>query len=364
MKYLITIFNKNRLLIILLLIAAFYFIFYQLFVNSSFPNGDFQGYYLWYDQSRYLLMAKELSQLKLINYDYGLGYPILGALFMSLYPKDPFLIPNFIIWLASFVLFFKICQKLFKDELYLIIASLLYMFASNLIQYVAIPWNSTVTLLANMMIAYLGVAGKRNYKNSFIIAILLTWVFSARYVDLIFSGILSLLYFWPFIEKRRYKHLMIIFLILLLGIFSILITHKVKFGSYLKTPYAHHLDPEGKMSDQDIRRYQLKMIPSDLKGILLGTKDFSYFPSLLSTSFYFILIPFGLVIGLFRQHRRFIIASGVAMFLAFMFYASFPHFSVAGLKVGAIHYVKAWIPFMIIYFIYFIRFVVRYAKEK
>lgn len=354
----LTIFKKNLVLIVLLVIAAFYFIFYQLFVNGSFPIGDFQGYYMWYDQSRYLLMAKELSQLKLINYDYGLGYPILAVPFVFLLPKDPFLIPNFIIWLVCLTLFFKICQKIFNDSVYPVICSLFYIFGSNLIQYVAIPWNSTVVLLANMIIAYLGVIGKRNFKNSLIVCLLLIWIFSARYVDLVFSGIFSLLYFWPIIEKRNYRHLLTAFIILCLGVSFILFTHELKFGSYFKTPYAHHMDPEGKISDQDLSKYQLKYIPSDLKGILFGTKEFSYFPSLLGASFYFVFIPFGILIGFFNKHKRFIFLSSVAMTLAMLFYASFPHFSLAGLKVGAIHYIKAWLPFMVIYFILFIRFVV------
>jgi len=352
------------MLVILIIIAAFYFVFYQLFVNGSFPNHDFQGYYMWYDQSRYLLMAKELSQLKLINYDYGLGYPILGALFMFLYPKDPFLIPNFVIWIVSLGLYFKICQKIFSDKIFPIVCFLFYIFTTNIIQYVAIPWNSTVVLLANMVIAYFGVNGKRNFRNSLIVVLMLVWIFSARYIDLIFSSILSLLYFWPLIEKRKYKHLLIITAVLLLGIFLILFTHKVKFGSYFKTPYAHHLDPEGKISDQDPSKYQLKYITSDLKGILFGTKEFSYFPSLLNASFYFVFIPFGILIGLFEKHKKFIFLSSAAMTLAILFYASFPHFSVNGLKVGAIHYIKAWIPFMIIYFMFFVRFLINYAEKK
>lgn len=351
-------FKKNLTLIILLTIAAIYFIFYQLFVNGSFPVGEFQGYYMWYDQSRYLLMAKELSQFKLINYDYGLGYPILAVPFIFLYGKDPFLIPNFIIWLVSLGLFFKICQKVFGGNVYPAICSLFYIFGSNLIQYVAIPWNSTVVLLANMIIAYLGVSGKRNLKNSLIICLLLIWIFSARYVDLVFSGILSVLYFWPIIEKKNYRHLLIAFMILCLGILFILFTHELKFGSYFKTPYAHHLDPEGKVSDQDPSKYQIKYIPSDLKGILFGTKEFSYFPSLLGASFYFVFIPFGILAGLFDKHKRLIFLSSIAMALAILFYASFPHFSLAGLKVGAIHYIKAWLPFMVLYFVLFVRFVV------
>ena len=123
--------NKNRALLILLFIASSYFFFYQFFINGSAPSGNFQGYYLWWDQSRYLLMAKELSKFKLINYDYGLGYPILAVPFLSLFPKDPFLLPNFIIWLVSIGLYFKICQKIFNDKIYPIISCLFYIFGRD-----------------------------------------------------------------------------------------------------------------------------------------------------------------------------------------------------------------------------------------
>lgn len=357
--------SKNRVLLVLLLISACYFFFYQHFINGSSPFGNYQGYYLWYDQSRYLLMAKELSKFNLINYDYGLGYPILAIPFLSLYPKDPFLFPNFIIWIISLGLYFKICQKIFDDNVYPVVCFIFYVFTTNIIQYVIIPWNSTAVLLANMVIVYLGICGKRSIKNSLILCVMLVWIFSTRYIDIVFSSILALLYFWPLIEKRKIRHLLIMTLLISVGVFAILTTHKIKFGSFFKTPYAHHLDPQGKISDQDVRKYQLKLVPHDLEGILIGSKEYSYFPAILNSSFYLILIPFGMLVGFFiKNQRRFVVISGVGMFLAFIFYASFPHFSINGLRVGAIHYIKAWFPIMTIYFIFFVRFLVKQSKGR
>lgn len=359
--------KKNQVLLIILAIAASYFFFYNYFVNGSSPIGNFQGHYLWYDQSRYLLMAKELSKFKLINYDYGLGYPILAIPFLSLFPKDPFLMPNFIIWILSLGFYFKICQIVFNDKVFPVICCLFYIFTTNIIQYMVIPWNSTVVLLANLIILYLSVMNKRSNIRSILICLMLVWIFSARYIDIVFSSLLSILYFWQYLVKKNYIHLLTIFIILIFGVFLILSTHRLKFGSFLRTPYAHHLDPQGKISDQDIKKYNLKYVPKDLTGILIGSKEYSYFPSLLNTSFYMILIPFGMIVGLNKKDRKFTLISGLSMIFAFIFYASFPHFSIDGLKVGAIHYVKAWFPIMVIYFVFFVRFLTNlsgYVKKK
>ena len=356
--------KKNQALIIILIISGLYFFFYNNFVNGSSPVGSFQGHYLWYDQSRYLLMAKEMSKFTLINYDYGLGYPILAVPFMSVMPNDPFLIPNFIIWIISVGLFYKICRKIFGNNIYPVFCSFFYIFTTNIIQYVVIPWNSTVVLIANLVILYLAVNDKRSIRRSLLVCLMLIWILSARYIDIVFYTLLSTLYFWPYLIKRDYKHLLKAALLLVFGIFLILSTHKLKFGSFLKTPYAHHMDPQGKISDQDIRKYNLKYVLPDLKGILVGSKEYSYFPSLLNASFYFILIPFGMLIGLNKKDRKFTLITGSSMFLSFIFYASFPHFSINGLKVGAIHYVKAWFPIIVINLMFFIRFLVKINNNR
>lgn len=360
---LLNLIKKNRVLLIIILIAAAYFFFYNNFVNGSSPSGNFQGHYLWYDQSRYLLMAKEMSRFTLINYDYGLGYPILAVPFISIMPNDPFLIPNFIIWVISVGLFYKICIKIFGNSVYPVICSFFYIFTTNIIQYVVIPWNSTVVLLANLIILYFGVINKRSLIRSVIICLMLIWIFSSKYIDLIFSSLLSILYFWPYLIKKNYKHLLLASAILFIGVFLILSTHKIKFGSFLKTPYAHHLDPQGKISDQDIRKYQLRLVPKDLKGIFIGSKDYSYFPSIFNSSFYMILIPLGIIIGLNKKDRKFTLITSISMTLAFVFYASFPHFSIDGLKVGAIQYVKAWFPIMVIYFMFFVRYLIKQSDN-
>ena len=80
------IFSENIALSIIFVVLTGFFAFYYL-KDPSCPDlckAGPLGWYQWWDQSQYYKMAQELTQFKLNNPQYWIGYPILGSLFIKI----------------------------------------------------------------------------------------------------------------------------------------------------------------------------------------------------------------------------------------------------------------------------------------
>jgi 4-amino-4-deoxy-L-arabinose transferase-like glycosyltransferase len=349
--------RRDPVLLALLVLAAAYFVLYY-FTDPAKPGSVFpQGWFGFYDQGQYLREAHTLASLKLsqlhTTYSYGFGYPLVAVPFIWLgFDRDPFVFFN----LAAFV--FAI-YAVYKTAKWLVspfagfLAGFGLLFATPLIHYADQPWNSTVCLVVMSAILLALTVKKVNKWHFLLLGILLGWAFAARYVDVIWLGVLALasLYRGSFKTLARQSVFMVIGLAMLVA--PVMYSQYKIFGSPLRTPYVNHIGLGGAGgSDQGLAAYNVTRIPKAalalfVSPVLAGSKDNDR--GLLIDMFWVLAAVPGAFV-LFRGTNRKLFLSCFVVFglLASLFYLSFRASTPGSLKYGELHYFKMWWPGMVI----------------
>ncbi|MBV9748853.1 MAG: hypothetical protein JO157_08560 [Acetobacteraceae bacterium] len=106
------------------------------------------GWETWYDQGKYLeaMRAWLAGDLRPLHHWYMSGYPLLGALFHALTPRDPFVIPDLICLLATALVLARLGAR-FAGPGGAALGALVFLVATAttrmVLQIWIVPWSST-----------------------------------------------------------------------------------------------------------------------------------------------------------------------------------------------------------------------------
>lgn len=118
-------------------------------VPGAHAKGGWEG---WWDQSRYLLSARAFAALNFSQseHHYPPGYSLLAAPFVRLTPVNPFVIPNFLAFLAYFLGFMRLTKQWVHPLLALICFGVGILCPWFLLEQYVHPWN-TIPVAALMV---------------------------------------------------------------------------------------------------------------------------------------------------------------------------------------------------------------------
>lgn len=226
---------------------------YLRYIGESRPGVRTpHGFYGFSDQSAYLTSARRLAPFAMPRnnreYRYGLGYPVLGAFFIKLgFNGDPFAPVDALAYGATAALTFVLGTRLspFKSTravvLFGIACAFVVMFVTPLPDLAAVPWNSNIVVALGTLVLVLATSVRElTMPRAIAIGAALGWIFSTRYADAIFLGVVTipLLIKCKPIERAR----LIIggggAALLLVGL--VLASQWYVFGSPFTTPYHYH----------------------------------------------------------------------------------------------------------------------------
>lgn len=178
------------------LVTILHLIVYVSLAGSPLADSA-TGWQGWWDQSQYLKSARGLAagDLRADQHWYALGYPLLGAPFVNLVPKDPFLIVNLlsiVVFAAAFLAYFRpligdvpsMAAFLVAHLVPTSIAAPQHVNLPLWLQYV-IPWNTT-PVAALLMVILLLVRGLRvddSPLNDLVLGVLAAVVVAIRPID-------------------------------------------------------------------------------------------------------------------------------------------------------------------------------------
>ena len=360
-----TFLGKDKILITLLLTSAVYFVVYYVtdpvrpgglithFYGSSGPIQNFTGWFGYYDQGQYLQLANTLAHFRIhelaSTYTYGIGYPLVAvpAIWLG-FGKDPFVFFNFLTFCFSVCTTYYVAKKLISPFAGFI-AGFGLLFATPLIHYTDQPWNSTVCLFVMPVILIMLTFKKITHKHLLFLGFLLAWAFSARYIDVLFLGTLSLAVIYRGSVKDLIKNSAYMFLGSLVLLVPVLYSHYHYFGSPLHTPYVNHLGIGGvDGSDQGLKAYSLRRVPRAglalfLSPRLAGSTDGDR--GLLIDFFWALAAIPGIALLIKKKNHEVFFRTLLAVgLLACTFYLSFRASTPGSLKYGELHYFKMYWP--------------------
>lgn len=360
--------RRDPVLLVLLIFAAAYFIFYYV-TDPVRPGGmfgglighsvtsEYLGWFGYYDQGQYLKLAHTLAGLNLnelhITYSYGIGYPLVAvpAIWLGI-NTDPFVFFNLIAFVFAAYATYITASKLLSP-LAGFLAGFGLIFATPLIHYVDQPWNSTVCLLVMSVILVTLTVKNVSRWHLVLLGLLLGWAFAARYIDVLWLGVLALASLYRGSFKILAKQSLLLFVGALIFILPVLYSHDKIFGSPFRTPYVNHIGLGGVGgSDQGLQAYNLKRAPRAALALfasprLAGSTDSDR--GLLVSFFWALAAIPGAIILLKNKNTRLFFVCFIAMVLiASLFYLSFRASTPGSLKYGELHYFKMFWPGLVI----------------
>jgi hypothetical protein len=334
--------------------AAFYA--YRYYIEPTRPGlGSALGWFGYFDQGAYLVMAHDLSHFSLPAHQfvYGLGYPVAAVPFLWLgLDYDPWMIFDGIAFVFAAGASFVVAGRLF-GRIAAGIAGFGLAFATPLVFYCLTPWNSTVSLVALVSLLLLATSPTPAPWHPFLVGALVAWGFSARYADVLWLGAVGVV---AALRSRSstadLRPLVIAGLTALVLTIPVFAAHWEAFGSPFTTPYSLHTGPPGPtagITDEDLGAYSLSRVPRAAFGMfispfLLGARQPG--SPLLADMFWTLLALPGAVIALQRgrRFRALILVTVVSAFLGSVFYLSFRASGPGAIQFGTLHYFKLWWP--------------------
>jgi hypothetical protein len=352
------------MLLTLLVMAALYFILFYvsdpvrqagLLPNwlGHAPKSTYLGWFGYNDQGCYLRLAHTLASFNFhqlhTTFTYGIGYPIVAvpAIWLG-FDRDPFVFFNFFAFILAIYAVYKVSRYLISPFAGFL-AGFGLLFATPLIAYVDIPWNSTVCLV--VMSAILIMLTVKRIKKWQILALgfLVAWAFSARYVDVIFLGPLALASVYRGSLKQVLKYIPYMALTAAIIVIPVMCAQYKVFGSPFRTPYVTHLGIGGvNGSDQGFAAYNIGRVPRSAVALFIGPRLAGAQDAdrgLLITFFWALAAIPGVVILLRKKDNRvFFVTLLCVGFVASIFYLSFRASTPGSLKYGELHYFKMFWP--------------------
>jgi hypothetical protein len=373
--------TKDPALLVLLVMAATYFLLYYI-TDPTLPGDVYfneksvkssVGWFGFWDQSQYIRIARDLAHFNFGDlhqaYTYGLGYPLVAVPFIWLgLASDPFVIFNFSAFLLVIFAVYKTAKKLISPSAGWL-AGFGLVFATPLIQYVITPWNSTVCLLTISVILLTAISNKVTKWHAFILGFVVGWSFAARYVDILWLGLLALACLYRGSLKALAKQTVFVLLGLCLWVIPVLYSHNVYFGSPFKTPYANHIGLGGiGGSDQGLNAYKLSNVPDAALGMFISPKiagspdiDRGW---LINMFWVLAAIPGAFILMKRGDKRLFWGTLVVVTVVAFVFYLSFRASTSSSIKYGVLHYFKMFWPGLVLLAAAFFDYLFRFSSRK
>ncbi len=374
--------SKDPLLATLLLLSGAYFFLYYI-TDPARPADMFswlgfndaamypKGWFGYYDQGQYLRLAHTLADFNFSQlhqtYTYGVGYPLVAVPFIWLgFDKDPFVFFNIAVFLFATYAIYKSGRR-FISPLGGFLAGFGLVFASPLLHYVDQPWNSTICLLAMSIMLLIASSRKVTRWHALAVGFMVGWVFAARYIDVIWVGLIALASLYRGSLKQLMKLVLYMAIGLILWLAPVLYSHYRIFGSPLRTPYVNHIGGVGGGSDQQASAYKLNRAPNAALGMFVGPRVAGYPDTdrgLLNDMFWILAAIPGVLLLIKRKHRVFFTTFLIATIIAFIFYLSFRASTPYSIKYGVFHYFKMFWPGLILCAVAFFDYLYGYIKQQ
>jgi hypothetical protein len=332
--------------------AAAYFA-YEYTIETARPGVmSSLGWFGYYDQSQYLLMAHDLSHFRLStgHFLYGVGYPIVAVPFLWLgLSYDPWLVFDALAFVFAAVSTFIIASRLFGRAAGAV-AGFGLVFATPLVSYCVIPWNSTVSLVALGGVLVLGTSSRPARWHPYGVGALVAWAFAARYVDVLWLAPIGAAALSRSLARPQWRRVAVAAATALLLALPVLALQWSLLNSPFRTPYELHLGlgAGSSTSDQNLHAYSLSRVPRSAFGMfvspyLLGAKQPG--TPLFSDMFWTLAAVPGIALGLLSgRFRLLLIVLTAGWIAATVFYLSFRATGAAGVKYDLLHYFKMWWP--------------------
>lgn len=331
-----------------------------------------------YDQSYYLRMAREmaLGTFDKTDFEFGLGYPLLGVPFAFFQIENPFAVVNILMFFGIIFFSYLGLIALFPVGITIggLVCVLMYLPFHEFI--IGVPWNNSVTILSFTILFYINFSYKvLDVYKSFVIGFIIGWVFASRYLDAIFLMIVVLPIIFRtcrtyFTNKKRL--LMISSSGIIIGfamISAVLYSHNYYLGGYFCSPYKKHVLHRGHqvLFDQDLKTHEFSKSLPHIYGVFInsdgcyqtpsGTKSlFEKFPLL-----YFCSIGFVLLYYQQTQKRIDLLCLLVGLFLTTYFYAAY-YLQPGNLRFNAFRYIAFYYPLLTTLSIYGVMAIFRYES--
>ncbi len=265
--------KDHRLDWCLVLLAAVYF----LFVYGTAPNRPGlaldNGWLSYFDQSAYLKQAIATAHFNLSDYYvYGPLYPLMAVpmIWLGFTGGGAFLPFNllafcFIVWAV-----YRFAASLATAQVGLA-AAMALMFATPLLTYMVMPWNSSVTVVSTGIVlwaASISADALQRRRVVLLLAVAAALAFGSRYIDVIWiGGLAALLLYW----RAGWRQVFLFGAMTALLCVPVFATHQVIFGSPLKTPYVLHTGMGGiGPTDQQLGAYDARRIPNAAYGMFVS----------------------------------------------------------------------------------------------
>lgn len=342
--------HVDPILVVLILMAGAYFLL-RYSAHPMEPTPLKNGWFGFFDQGSYLDLARTLADrhfgLLKQTYTFGLGYPLVAVIPLVLgNPLDPFKWFN----LLTFVTAVAACYQFGKHFISTragFLAAFGLAFASPLVEYTVQPWNSTVTLFALAILMLFATLKRTTILTALTAGLLVGWVFAARYIDVVWLGLLALtcLYRSGLTIKRLAVLVVVMGVGLSVTVGGVLYSHYKVLGSPFKTPYTKHIGlGTDTASDQAASSYGFDNIGNDTLGIfvspkLAGSKDEQQ-GLLMGMAWVLAAIP-GFYFLIRDRRSRLVAATMLGIFIvSSLFYLSFRASTAEQVKYGVLHYFK------------------------
>jgi hypothetical protein len=384
---------RDRRILLVVGCAALFAFGASYYTSTARPGRtSAEGYYGWADQMNYRLEARALrdgvlpgidydydkgqprpsydaSKRPLYDYSYGLGYPLLGVPTMFLGMRsDPFALPDALIFAADIVIVVVLGTRL-RTLVFGLAAAAALAFATPLLAFTVLPWNTSVTTLA-ILVALLVATDPDDHPVGHAVAlgVAVGMCFAARYVDAVFPaaiGGIGLLLRRP----RAVRPLLGAAALALALAAPVLWSQAVVFGNPLTTPYEHHVRAGTNASDQSLgafdpgrapRSFVEDFVTGEYNGVRTqGAPLLAVFP-------WAVFAPVGLF-ALVRERRPgrrvYAVAAGVSV-VGSLFYLSFWAGTGRDLVFYNLRYFVMWVPLWTLLSAYGVVFSVEHIRRQ
>jgi hypothetical protein len=339
--------------------AAFFA--YRWYVDLERPGAEYpDGWRGFNDQGFYLREALHLAHLHSIppaDFAYGPGYPALAAPFARIGPhggpfQDPFLPADFLIWLLAVGVTYLVGRRL-GGELHGVASALALALATPLIGLVTLPWNTTASLAALMLVLLVALAPRVGVRHGVTLGFAVGLAYSARYADALWVGIAALT---VLIARRAFSraNARALLAVVVGGLVPLLPTFWLQwkaFGNPFTTSYSRSLNPVG-ISSFKLQSIGLHALDTFVSPFFFPEHgDRSAAQPLLSSMFLIVLVPLGYWVLLRASsgpRRTLALGFGAACLASTLFYLAYWNTGPYGLGFGSIHYFKMWFPLWVL----------------
>lgn len=327
------------------LASAYALIFFLIsyLADPGRPGGAFiPGWYdrlYSYDQWQYYLMANAMHHGSLGPFQYPVLYPFLGYLGGFLYRRDPFVIPDLLLFGVAVYFSVRVFAVVLENSV-LTLAAAAFLIHSTCAMFVK-PWTTTVTAAALAVILFIYLERRVSTVWGVICGLAAAATFGARIGDLALAGAVAALIVWELVRKRTGARFLAAAVVSGLAVMAAVLLVDYKFsGLWLGNYYQAAAG----------QQWCVACIPWKLYGYLIdpfrfqGAGDAISVP-MIQVAPLLLLAPLGLFF-LFRNPSRRRAAAAFSAMIAgwFVIYGPFSAVTGSSLRYGSVHYAKVLFP--------------------